>query len=68
MKFLLVVVFNLGGQQMQFAEGFYPLQYNTYQECESKRVEMEVYFQQNSTSFPPYDLACYSREEPGTKS
>lgn len=65
MKFLLVVVFNLGGPQMQFADGFYPLQFSTYQECESKRQEMQTYFASNATSLPPFDLACYSREVEG---
>lgn len=63
MKFLLVVVFNLGGPQMQFADGFYPLQFDTYQECEVKREEMQTYLA--GSSFPPFDLACYAREVKG---
>jgi hypothetical protein len=67
MKYMLVVLFYLGGPQPQFVDGFLPLFFNTYEECEARRVEVSAYFKSQST-FPPVELNCYKREAKGTDS
>jgi hypothetical protein len=66
MKYALIVLFHLGGPQPQFVDGFLPLFFNTYEECEARRVEATAYFE-TQTSFPPFEMNCYSREKQGTK-
>jgi hypothetical protein len=56
-EFLLVVLFNLGGPNLQFAEGLLPLSFDTYQECEARRKTAEEYFL--STGAPPFEMYCY---------
>lgn len=67
MKYMLVVLFHIGAPQPQFVDGFLPLFFETYQECESRRVEVSNYFKSQST-FPPFELSCYKRETKGTDS
>lgn len=65
MKYLLVVVFQLGGPAPQFIDGFLPMQFETYEECEARRVQALENFRKNP-NFPPFILSCYKAVKPGS--
>jgi hypothetical protein len=62
-EFMLVVLFYLGGPEPQFADGFLPLGFESYQECEARRKTAEAYFE--STGAPPREMYCFARTPQG---
>jgi hypothetical protein len=62
-EFMLVVLFNLGGPEPQFADGYLPLFFDTYQECEARRKAAQEYF--DSTQAPPYVINCFEVQAQG---
>jgi len=66
---MLVVLFHVGQPepQLQFVDGFLPLFFDTYEECEARRKTSTDYFM-SQDAFPPFIMNCYVREAPGTDS
>lgn len=63
MKYLLVIMFFNGQGEPQFVDGYLPLIFETYEECETRRTSAEEYIQTIQT--PPYFLSCYEQVAPG---
>lgn len=62
-EFMLVVLFHLGGPEPQFADGFLPLFFDSYQECEARRKSATEYFE--SIQAPPFELNCFAIQSKG---
>lgn len=65
MNYLLVIMFYMGSpaEPPVFMDGFLPITFEAYEECEDRRQHAEAYF--NSIVGPPFTLACYERQLPG---
>lgn len=66
MNYILVVLFLMNGPDEKgvFVDGWMPMQFDTYAECEERRAFSQFQFETNGGT-PPYILACYEKQAPG---
>lgn len=66
MDYMLVVLFFVNGpsQPPVFVDGWMPIQFDSYQECEARREFTQEQFDMQG-GIPPYILACYEKQAPG---
>lgn len=66
MDYLLVVLFFMNGPEQPpvFVDGWLPIQFDSYKECEDRRAFTQLQFETNG-GVPPYVLACYEKQAPG---